>query len=74
MRNLKLGLGLVLLIAVAIFSIQNAAVVDVKFLIWKFTASLALVILATLAAGVICGWGLFSALAFKRKAGKDSAT
>jgi uncharacterized integral membrane protein len=63
--KIKLCLGLALLLAALVFSIQNSAVVDVKFLAWKFTTSLALVIFATLGAGLIGGWAVSSALRLK---------
>jgi uncharacterized integral membrane protein len=37
----KLILGAVLLLAALFFSVQNADVVDVRFLAWKFSTSLA---------------------------------
>ncbi len=64
--RIKLVFGLVLLIATLLFSIQNSAVVDVKFLAWKFTTSLALVIFATLTAGLIAGWTISSILRLKQ--------
>ncbi len=60
--NLKLILGAVLLLAALVFSVQNAGAVDVRFLAWKFSTSLALVIFGALAAGLICGWAITSAL------------
>lgn len=68
--KLKLYLGGALLLATLVFSVQNSAVVDVKFLAWKFSTSLALVIFATLAAGLIGGWAIFSALRLANGAGK----
>lgn len=38
----KLIIALILLLAVAVFSVQNAAPVTVRFLFWHFTASQAL--------------------------------
>ena len=53
--NFKLMLGATLLLAALVFSVQNAGVVDVQFLAWKFSISLALVLFAALAAGLIGG-------------------
>lgn len=63
--KITLYLGLTLLLVTLVFSLQNAAVVDVKFLAWKFTISLALVMFATLGAGLIGGWAVSSALRLK---------
>ncbi len=60
--NLKLILGAALLLVALVFSVQNAGVVDVKFLAWKFSPSLALVLFAALAAGLIGGWAITSTL------------
>jgi uncharacterized integral membrane protein len=57
----------VLLLVTLIFTVQNAAAVDVKFLGWKFSTSLALVIFVTLASGFIVGWAITSALRLKNK-------
>jgi len=40
----------------ATFVAQNAEVVEVQFLFWKTQASRALVLLGTLAIGLIAGW------------------
>ena len=51
-------LGLVLLLLVVIFIIQNAAVVTVKFLFWDLTVSRALMVFFVLAAGIGVGLAL----------------
>jgi uncharacterized integral membrane protein len=66
--NIKLLLGGVLLLAALVFTMQNSGVLDVKFLGWKFSTSLALVIFASLASGLIAGWAVSSALRLKSKA------
>ncbi len=68
--KIKLVFGLLLLIATLLFSIQNSTVVDVKFLAWKFTTSLALVIFATLAAGLIAGWAISGILRLRQSGEK----
>ena len=50
--KVKLALGLLVLVVAVVFSLQNAAVVDVNFLAWKFTTPLALIFFTTLAAGL----------------------
>jgi len=64
--KIKFAFGLLLLVTALIFSLQNAAVVDVKFLTWRFTTSLALVFFVTLAVGLIGGWAVSGALRLKR--------
>ncbi len=71
--NFKLILGAAVLLAALVFSVQNAGVVDVQILVWKFSLSLSLVIFATLAAGLIGGWAVTSALRCMRQSSKDSA-
>lgn len=61
--KIKLILGGALMLLVLIFAVQNAGVVTIKFLPWQFSASLALVIFLTGAAGTLIGW--FVGTAFK---------
>ena len=70
--NFKLMLGATLLLAALVFSVQNAGVVELKFLAWKFSTSLALLLFAALTAGLIGGWAITSALRRKSKAPKSS--
>ncbi len=58
---------LIFIIAVvAAFSVQNATPVAVAFLSWRFEASLALVIVLSLLAGIITGLILVSWVRLKR--------
>ena len=61
----KLLLGVVLLLATLVFTVQNAGMVNVRFLGWTFSPSLALVIFASLTSGLIGGWAITSALRWK---------
>jgi len=54
--NLKLYTGLTLLILVVIFTIQNAEMVQINFLIWDFAISRALMIFLVLSIGILVGW------------------
>jgi putative membrane protein len=56
---------LVCIVLFAAFIVQNAQVVEVRFLFWKTEASRALVLLGTLILGLISGW-LFGRLRGKR--------
>jgi len=53
--SFKSIIGLLLLLLVAVFCVQNSAVVSLKFLGWHFEWSLALVILVTAVAGLVVG-------------------
>jgi len=46
-------LALIIIILVAAFSVQNAAPVTISLLLWKFQASLAIVIFLSVLIGVI---------------------
>ncbi len=46
------GIGIVF----AIFVVQNAGVVEVRFLFWSAQASRALVLIGTLILGLVIGW------------------
>ena len=48
-----LVLMLIVSVAVALFAVQNAVVVDVNFMAWKFSTSLVMVILLAVLAGII---------------------
>ena len=50
-----LVLIIILLAIVTIFSVQNAAIVTISFIFWKFEASLAIVIFLSVLLGVITG-------------------
>ncbi|MBU0504548.1 MAG: LapA family protein [bacterium] len=62
MLNFKLVLTIITLIFVVIFTLQNAEIVPIKFLLWGFSLSRALVIFLFLAIGVIIGWFLHASL------------
>ena len=47
------------------FVVQNAEVVEIKFLFWSFEASRAIVLIMTYLTGIISGW--LSVLILKRK-------
>jgi uncharacterized integral membrane protein len=46
---------IILLAVVTIFSVQNAAVVTISFIFWRFEASLAIVVFLSVLLGVITG-------------------
>ena len=51
--NFKLLIVLILMLLVAVFSVQNAGMISVRFLLWQFAMSQALVIML---AAVCGGW------------------
>ena len=51
----KLWLSFILLLLVVIFTLQNTEVVTIKFLIWEFALSRALMIFLLLGIGVLIG-------------------
>lgn len=53
MRQLYFTVGLILGLAVAVFAMQNTPAVEVRFLVWNANGPLALVVLASAAAGVL---------------------
>lgn len=55
MLRLWLILALMIAILVVVFALQNAVSITINALIWQFQGSLALVLLLTLALGVIIG-------------------
>ncbi|MDI1334958.1 MAG: LapA family protein [Lacunisphaera sp.] len=53
--KLKTILILVLMVLVAVFSVQNTAVITVRFFVWQFVLSQALVILLAAICGAVAG-------------------
>jgi len=54
--NIRAYIGVVLLLLVVIFIIQNATVVDIQLLFWKVSMSRSLMIFLVLAIGIVIGW------------------
>jgi len=54
--TIYLIVALIILIITVIFALQNAVSVTISFLVWEFTGSLSLVLLGTLAVGLLIGW------------------
>jgi uncharacterized integral membrane protein len=53
---MKMSVGLVLLLVVVVFIVQNATSVDIQFLFWKLSISRSLMIFFVLAIGIAIGW------------------
>jgi len=48
--------GLIVLLVVVVFAIQNAEVVNVKFLFWSLSMSRALLLFLVFVGGLASGW------------------
>jgi uncharacterized integral membrane protein len=66
--KIKLILGGVMLLLGIVFAVQNAPVVEVKFLVWSIRMSQALVIFLTGATGIIAGFFFGTAYKISRQA------
>ena len=60
-----LVIAVIVIAAVVIFSVQNAAPVSVAFLTWKFSASLAVIVFLTFVIGIVVA--LLSGFALRLK-------
>jgi putative membrane protein len=58
-------LGIILLVIVVVFSIQNLGSVEVSFLVWTMTIPKIILILGTYIMGMLSGWGIIELI--KRK-------
>lgn len=68
---LRIIVFIVLIGSVLVFVVQNTQVVEVKFLVWTLSMSRALLLLITLAIGLVGGWLLtFPKRRWERKQGK----
>lgn len=56
MTNVKLALILTLAGLIAVFIVQNAMVVEIRFMFWTLAISRSLVIFFALAIGMVIGW------------------
>ncbi|WP_455233960.1 LapA family protein [Thiogranum longum] len=63
----RLIAGLLLGGLVVLFIVQNAAVVEIRFLFWTFAMSRALMIFFVLAIGVLLGWLMHGHVAHKKR-------
>jgi len=55
MATVYLIVGLIIAIVAVIFALQNTMTITISFLVWEVTGSLSLVLLVTLAIGVVIG-------------------
>ena len=52
----RLLLAAAIAVLTALFAIQNSTVITVSYLVWRFEASLALVLILTLGIGILIGY------------------
>ena len=69
----KLVVTLVLVGLAVVFIVQNATVVDIRFLFWKLSMSRALFMFIMLAIGIVTGWILHSYFLHKKEAENTSS-
>lgn len=54
--NIRLMSAVLILLLILIFTLQNATVISINFLFWKFSVSRAMMIFFVFVAGVLTGW------------------
>jgi len=64
--NLRLTVGLFLAGLIVLFTLQNAEIVELHFLFWKWSMPRAVMTFIVLAIGVILGWILSTWMHHKR--------
>jgi uncharacterized integral membrane protein len=64
--NAKFLLVSVLVGLVALFIIQNVAVIEIQFMLWSFRMSRSLLMFLLLATGILIGWLLHAFLRHRR--------
>ena len=69
--HFRLAISLVLAGLAVLFVIQNMVVVEVRFLFWSFSMSLALFVFLLFSLGVIVGWLLHSYAQHRRERTKN---
>jgi len=65
--NAKLVVSLVVACLVAVFILQNTAVVNVRFLFWSLSMSRSLLVMVFVGIGIMVGWLLNSYVSFRHK-------
>lgn len=58
MHYLTGAIGVLCLVLVAVFAIQNLGAVDVTFIVWTASVSKIILILGTYFTGMLTGWGM----------------
>jgi len=63
----NIAVAIIIILIVAVFSVQNAAPVSISFLFWQFQASLAIIIFLCVLSGIIVGSILTFLIRIKRQ-------
>jgi len=66
----RLVTGLLLGCLIVLFIVQNAAVVEIRFLFWTFAMSRALMSFLVLAIGMVLGWLMHGHMTHRKRRGK----
>lgn len=64
--NYRMGLVAILVFFALVFVAQNIDVVTVKFLLWEFSMSRAVLLFFSLLIGFIIGWFLHSYISYRK--------
>jgi uncharacterized integral membrane protein len=65
-------LVVIVIAGVAVFSVQNATPVAISFLVWRFDASLAVIVLLSFLTGMIVGMAVLSWTRIRRSVKKKN--
>jgi len=68
--NIKFIVTLILIVFATIFIVQNAEMVELRFLFWKMAMSRSLMFVFLVICGILIGWFLHSYMAKKNAAKK----
>ena len=68
--NIKLVIALILIAAVSIFIVQNADVVELRFIFWKIAMSRSLMFVFLLLIGIAIGWFMRGHMLHKKESNK----
>ena len=69
--NVKIAIGIFLAALAVVFIIQNASVMELRFLFWKLAMSGALLMILILSTGIVLGWLLHGIFSIRKKRGHD---
>ena len=69
--NVKLIIGIILAGLAVVFIIQNASVIELRFLFWKLAMSGALLMILILSTGIVLGWLLRGIFGRRKKRAHD---
>lgn len=54
--RLRIGITIILLLLIVVFAVQNAAVIDIRFLAWRLDIRRSVLIFSVLVIGFVMGW------------------